>query len=110
MDGYAKLATFMGAYPEIAIVRRFAALNAQNLLYLQAELVHLETSLRELEKADKRSGDIKRIDCALDWAQLRNYVESEGSSGGGMPRNKRWELMSEINTMLEKYSEVCKRQ
>jgi hypothetical protein len=34
----------MGAYLEVAIVRRFAALNTQRILYLQAELIHLETT------------------------------------------------------------------
>ena len=110
MDGYAKLATFMGAYPEVAIFRRFAALNTQNILYLQAELIHLETTLRELEKTDKSSGDAKRIDCAFDWLQLRNYVESDESSGATRSQNKRWKIMSEIRTKLEKYSRIWKRQ
>jgi hypothetical protein len=58
VNGYPKLARHMGASPEIAIFRRFGALNAQNLLYLQAELVHLEkrrsaNSKREIAKAVK---------------------------------------------------------
>jgi hypothetical protein len=40
-NGYTKLAIQMGQYSEMAIFRRFGALNAQNLLYLQAELVQL---------------------------------------------------------------------
>lgn len=71
MEGYTKLATLMGAYPEVAIVRRFARLNAQNILYLQAELVHLESRLNELEDQDKDSSDPDRTDCALDWFALR---------------------------------------
>jgi hypothetical protein len=35
--GYDLLASFMGFYLEAAIFRRFATLNAKNILYLQAE-------------------------------------------------------------------------
>ena len=45
MEGYAKLASFMASDSEFAIFRRFGALNAQNLLYYQAELMDLETHL-----------------------------------------------------------------
>ena len=34
MEGYAKIACLMGEFPEVAIFRRFGALNAQNLLCL----------------------------------------------------------------------------
>jgi hypothetical protein len=43
--GYTKLASVMGKNPELAIFRRFSALNAKNLLYLQAEHVNLEARL-----------------------------------------------------------------
>jgi hypothetical protein len=51
--GYAQLASLMGAHPEVAVFRRFGALNAQNLLYLQAELTHLELELRSTAGANK---------------------------------------------------------
>jgi len=57
MEGYSKLASLMGAYPETLIFRRFGAISAQNLLYLQAELVHLEQTLQECAVANERSGD-----------------------------------------------------
>ena len=47
MEGYSKLASLMGTYSDTLIFRHFGALSAQNLLYLQAELVHLEHELRE---------------------------------------------------------------
>ncbi|PVH79058.1 hypothetical protein DL98DRAFT_633031 [Cadophora sp. DSE1049] len=42
IEGYPKLAELQGTYPQLGIYRRFATLNARNLLYLQAELVDLE--------------------------------------------------------------------
>jgi len=45
IKGYPKLAGQIELCPETAIFRRFGALNAENLLYFQAELVWLETEL-----------------------------------------------------------------
>ena len=38
-EGYSHLATLMSYNPETAIFRGFDMLNAQNLLYLQVELI-----------------------------------------------------------------------
>jgi hypothetical protein len=76
MEGYAKLGTLMGAFPEVAIIRRFAALNAQNILYLQAELIDLESRLRKCEKDDDASDDLTRAAYALNWYKLKNSARS----------------------------------
>lgn len=121
MEGYTKLATVMGAYPEVAIVRRFASLNMQNILYLQAEITELEAQLRIIEEEDRLSGDTDRTDCAFDWLALRDYVNPEqdkvkndeelvsgGSSarvvGERLPSNARWRLLTEIRAKLKEYS------
>jgi len=133
MEGYTKLAALMGAYPEVAIVRRFAALQMQRILYLQAELVDLESQLRDIEEGDRLSGDEERQDCAFDWLALSDYREPgspvpptngpipgrpppndpvSGTASGGLPqtastsppRNRRWALMGEINRKLKEYS------
>ena len=51
---YSTLARQVGEQPGLAIFRRFAALNAKSLLYLQAELAELEDSLKTLESRDER--------------------------------------------------------
>lgn len=48
--GYHKLARELGIRPQSAISRTFGALNARNLLYLQAELTALELALRDLRR------------------------------------------------------------
>lgn len=70
MNGYSKLASSMGAHPELAIFRRFGTLNAQNLLYLQAELVYLENKLQKCVKTDAASGHMDRMIYDHDWQTL----------------------------------------
>ncbi|PMD29525.1 hypothetical protein L207DRAFT_538709 [Hyaloscypha variabilis F] len=53
MEGYARIATLMGRSPELGIFRGFKMLNAQNLLYLQAELTQLEIDLGKLRENDR---------------------------------------------------------
>lgn len=110
MDGYAKLATLMGAYPEVAIIRRFSALNAQSILYLQAELVYLESRLRRYEKEDRESKDPNRIDMALDFTKLSSSILNETTKnmteedGEAIFKGRRWNLMLEIQKKLKDYS------
>ncbi|KAH7065282.1 hypothetical protein B0J12DRAFT_723308 [Macrophomina phaseolina] len=70
MSGYNKLPTLRGAHPELAVFRRFAAVNAQNVLLLQAEIVDLERELRKSEEGDKNSSDPARSNLGRDWYAL----------------------------------------
>ena len=47
-QGYQRLARLMGSYSETAIFRRFGHLNMLNLMYMQAELVELESSFQRI--------------------------------------------------------------
>ena len=94
MEGYAKLASLMGAHPEVGILRRFGALNAQNLLYLQAELVNLESEFRTI------SDNSRQID-SRDWFSLsisKNDTNDEGSVGD------QWRVALMIRDRLKEYS------
>lgn len=57
MSGYAKVASLMAHHGEVATFQRFEFLNMLDLLYHQAELVHLEDELRASMKIDSDSGD-----------------------------------------------------
>ena len=101
MEGYVKLSSLMGAYPEVAIFRRFRALNAQNLVYLQAELVALEKDLRVCATEDEASGNLERARYSKDWftlSQSTNGNSSDESSG------KQWKLILTIRQKLMEYS------
>jgi hypothetical protein len=97
MEGYAKVAQFMGAHPEFAVLRRFKALNMQNMLYLQAEIMHLEAELRNQAEEDIQSG--QRQDHAHDWWSL--------SQGEQIGDTRQWEVIIKIREKLEKYSIYC---
>ena len=84
----------MATHNELAIFRRFETLNMQNLLYLQAEITHLETELRKLANDDTRHKD--RKDHSKDWWSL--------SQGEGDGDTEQWETVLELREKLEKYS------
>jgi hypothetical protein len=94
-QGYAKVAGLISNFPELANFRRFQTLNIQNLLYMQAEITHLECDLKELATEDLRSG--KNLDHHYDWWSLA-HDESESA-------RQQWQLIQEIRSKLEKYSE-----
>jgi hypothetical protein len=95
MEGHAKVAELMSRHHELAIVRRFGKLNMQNLLYLQAELVHLEAEYRKLAEEDQEHPD--RLDHARDWFSLSQSENKENS--------EQWHKMLEIREKLKEYSE-----
>lgn len=57
MSGYQKLAELMTKHSEVATFKRFDFLNTLDILYLQAELVHLEEKLRDSMREDLESGN-----------------------------------------------------
>ena len=95
MKGYAKIASLMGKHPEVAMVRQFGALNVQNILYLQAELVALEHDFRKLEAANdvQQEGHL-----SLDWDALMSADKDDGSDA-------QWNMALRIRAKLKEYSE-----
>ena len=80
-QGYDALGSLMGAYPETAILRRFGALAAQDLLLRQAELVELEEDLRSYQREDKDSGHEDREQYTLSWDKLNRSKDEDASEG-----------------------------
>ena len=95
MEGYAKVAKLMGAHSEFAIFRRFQTLNMQNLLYMQAEIIHLEADLREIVREDARY--VSRENFPHDWFSLAMGEEEEGGT-------EQWNKVLEIREKLDRYS------
>ena len=100
VKGYPKLARSMGIRPESAIFRSFGALNAKNLLYLQAELTYLEETLRDMEVIDHESDEGEKVQYASDWFWLE--VSAEERDGVDA-----WQLslVLKIREKLREYSE-----
>ncbi len=55
LHGFADFSQFIASDFSLSIYRKFAALGARNILYLQAELQLLEIQLKELDDTDKRT-------------------------------------------------------
>lgn len=94
---YSSLSELLGNNDGLAIYRRFATLNAQNLLYLQSELINLEDELRRLVIADSVSDDESRRVFKHDVTALKN---APGDAAGG----KQWKKVLEIREKLKEYS------
>jgi hypothetical protein len=94
MEGYAKIASLMSHHRELAIFRRFGIFNLQNLLYLQAELTHLEGDLKELVEKDQ--ADPSRLFYTKHWYSL---AHSEGDE-----EKEQWDKVLQIREKLKEYS------
>lgn len=95
--GYEKLALSMTSDPDLAIFRRFSALNVQNLLYYQAELLHRWKYLRITAAEDHESGDPVFRTFAENCQNLK-YAE-RGTT-------RQWRKVLEIRELLKDYSAV----
>ena len=96
MDGYDKLAGFMGARRGMSIYRRFSSLGTKNILYLQAELVNLEAQLENIVLRDKNSEDKE------ERRYLYSVYDLKRSMGG---QSAQWLKVLEIRAMLKHYSQ-----
>ncbi|KAL1600692.1 hypothetical protein SLS60_007080 [Paraconiothyrium brasiliense] len=95
-QGYPMLAAQIEQRPEMAIFRRFGGLNAENLLYLQAELVLLEEELQKQQLEDCNSNIEPKTKYARNWYHLRNS-RSNGDS-------RQLDLVHTIRETLWQYS------
>lgn len=104
VDGYPSLAHAMGLMPEFGILRRFATLNTQDLLYRQAEIVYLEHELRECELRSNAAPSTGGQDdhsehapqYATDWSHL-GHSDVDGDQ---------WRLFLTLREKLDGYSEL----
>jgi hypothetical protein len=94
--GYPRLSERMGLKPETLIFRKFVALNARILLYMQAELASLETTLQQVERTDREDKDPNKQQYASDYTKL-----SQGDRHGD---TYQLELIEKISLRLERYS------
>jgi hypothetical protein len=88
----------MSHHNEYGIFRSFGDLNYQNLLYLQAELIHLELELKEIVRKDKFSGDPVRSIQARHWPLLKDS-QQDG-------HDEQFRKVMQIRAALKEYS-VC---
>lgn len=96
MADYGRLAALMGTHQELALFRKFAKLNAKNILYMQSELMHLEAELENAELENAGSGDPEKM------ALLVSLFDLKDSSG--TENDLQWRKALEIREKLLSYS------
>lgn len=94
--GYPKLAAKFEILPEVAIYRRFGALNALNLLYYQAELTSLEEKLYKQQKID--DADPNGCSYARNW----NFLHQSRTEGNC----RQLDIFLELRQLLKPYSKT----
>ncbi|KAL8947235.1 MAG: hypothetical protein Q9222_006459 [Ikaeria aurantiellina] len=82
---------------EAALFRRFDALNIKSLLYMQAELVHLEAQLRGIEERDKVSTDPSKAQFPFSVYDLK-----EAAAGAG--KTSQWTKYEELQGKIQAYN------
>ncbi|KAK0650447.1 hypothetical protein QBC41DRAFT_238785 [Cercophora samala] len=90
----------------MAIVRRFGALSALDLLYRQAELQELETALKQYQKEDKESGHKDREAYSLNWDTFQRSGADDAPDGND---SAQWDTMLEIREKLKDYHDAVLR-
>lgn len=97
--GYPKLAARIEIQPDLSIYRGFRALNAQNILYLQAQLIELEAKLRTQQARDDTNPHGKKALYAKTWF----WLEKSASDGD----TKQLDLVVKIRQVLSEYSKLA---
>lgn len=95
LHGYPRLANLVGQYPAMAIFRRFSRLNAQNLLYMQAELAQMEYEMNMVALQDSHSAN-------PDLHSFQTYVHSMKKAQGA--DGLQWQLVLHMRQRLKEYS------
>lgn len=96
MEGYSKLANLMGdprTDGHCLIFQKFESISAQNLLYLQAEIINLKETFDKIASIDSEDPD-KRV-FGVDWATLSSS-----------PDSLQWQKWLEIRHKLTEYCKV----
>lgn len=104
MSGYDKLASFIGLDRGLSIYKRFASLNAKNILYLQAELVNLEAELKNIALEDIRSENPEKEPFPYSVFHLKRSYQIHEYENDQIGHPTQWLKVLEIRQLLKEYS------
>ena len=93
----------MDSHPDIRIFRNFSKLNLQNLIFLQAELLHLQKGWHETVLEDLNSGDPAQV--ALHFNVGKMMREDTGIDNEKEEATMQGAKFQEIRSKLAEYSE-----
>lgn len=92
-NGYPELARIMGPVPGMSLFKRFSSLSTRNLLYKQAELLHLGERLQQMDNLDRVNG----LTFHKDASAFMHSASNPGVQG------KQARMMAEIDEKLKVY-------
>lgn len=95
-EGYRAIAQYFAKENGIVILNRFRALNIQNLLYMQAELFHLEDELHCIAIEDSKASCSTRQNYRHSFLDLKESLKGKECF--------QWAKMLEIREKLDRYS------
>jgi hypothetical protein len=104
VPGYPLLATFQHKFPEYTIFRKFSKINMLNLLYLQAELKHLELEVETMMQDDYTSGTAPRNSYHSNWKKLRDSLADENAQA--TIENHQYRTFQRLRKVLKRYNEA----
>ncbi|PLN75782.1 hypothetical protein BDW42DRAFT_32470 [Aspergillus taichungensis] len=105
--GYDRIAAVLASDPPLMFVRRFARLNAKNILYYQAELGDLEADLEEMISIDR---DIAFHEGGNEKYYPFSIGHLKGSLGTSENVSVQWKQFLEIRKLLKEYNEALIQQ
>ncbi|KAI4666409.1 uncharacterized protein J4E79_002447 [Alternaria viburni] len=94
-SGYPRFSERIAVKPETGIYRRFDALNARRILFLQAELCVLELAIREVEARDNADKTGKKSQYATDYYRMLKAPVNQ--------QREQLELVTKMNGKLDQY-------
>lgn len=87
---------------ETLIFRKFDALSAANLLYMQSEILELENRVEQMHLDTVRSEDMDLKDAASTWETLVEQSQA-GTAHFRQDAKERMDLIREIREKLREY-------
>ncbi|KAI8627956.1 hypothetical protein F5Y19DRAFT_440527 [Xylariaceae sp. FL1651] len=115
--GYAQWASWIASDTdnEPFVFRKFDDLAALNLLYLQSEMLEIETQLKKLDQEEVRQPDIESINATRQWevlsaqCALSELTDSESTNLGSkafIRAKKRMGLILRLRARIKEYHEA----
>lgn len=102
-EGFAAVAEWIASDPdhEAFIYRKFNGISSRNLLYLQCEILFIESELQELDQRVSQSEDMTMKDMARAWEELVKH-----GAAGAREAKLQMELITKLREKIKAYRKL----
>ncbi|KAF2735880.1 hypothetical protein EJ04DRAFT_434191 [Polyplosphaeria fusca] len=113
LEGFPSLSALLSSDPDLQVYRRFNRLASRNLLYLQAEILDLESRLKEFDAEDLDIANAE--DDSSDWMETKLNarcweVFRERAEQGHEKSRERMKVIRELRERMGEYQDALIRQ